>query len=550
MKKSWIITDKHYSTCENIQLLEGYALSRDGLTENNTALLKKVYFDFKLDFINHIKGHFIIQVKDYKGNIHIYTDHIGIKKLFYWKNEDQFIISDSIDEIVREVQPKLSTTNLALHSLFHHFVGGRTMYEDIFYSKPASHFIITPKGEFSVQHYWSYEELVNQNEKNYTYSDFADKLESITKESLQLTHDKNVTMTLTGGMDSRIVLGTLLSCNVKPYAFTFGNVNSADVICSTKIANAYNLDYNNYNYPKPTAKWYSSLSNEIVEFGNTMVHIHRSHRLDAAKREKEIHPDVDTIFLGAMGGEGIRGLHYDDLITTAFVRRLYENKENLDDLIIEKLNEYFHDISGIDVDELKGIISELSFIKNDYKTNQFYLLYDLVASLHDTQDITIYYTQYKNVICPFLDIDYLEMLFSSNYNLFKKEATSHSIRDRLIIPQFHCNVSDKINKQLSKFQFSNGFSPREYLRGKYYYLMIRGVRILSKRKFPPNFPYNEWFHVFVNDGLEMVKNNSSLRNIFDINKAQKEFYKNKSSSKEGFWHKYSNIIMVNFNSNE
>ncbi len=537
-------TQANINEIQDVKLISGYAVSRNENKETNIKLVKMLVENYALDFIKHIKGHFIIQLKDEKCNIHLYTDHIGIKKLFYWQNGKNFIISDSIDDIVKEVKPKLSSTNLALHSLFHHFVDGRTMYEGVFYSKPASHFVISSQGELSIEQYWGYDELLKLPEKKYDYKDFATVLNKITKSYLALSEGGNVTMTLTGGMDSRIVLGALLANDVKPYAFTFGNENSADVECSTEIAKAFGLDYNNYNYPHSTADWYKALSEEIVRKGNSLVHIHRSHRLDALKREKQQHPDVDTIFLGAMGGEGIRGLHYDDLITTPFVRRYYENDEDVESLVKEYLPLYFYRIDDVDVSEVINIINDLPYIKNSYKNNQFFLLYELVASLHDTQDITLYYSSYKNVITPFLDIDYLEMLFSSDYHLLRKEGTSHKIKDRLVIPKFHCNVSHCIYSDLDRFQYSNGFSPKEYLLGKYPYLFIRGVRRYFKKKYPPNFPYDSWFYPFVVDHL-MDDFDERLNLLFDIERAKRMVKNEEHSFKEGYWHKMTNLIMYN-----
>lgn len=520
--------------------LIGYCISRDSdIMGCNMSLLHKCFKKYNLDLINYIKGNFIITLNDNKGNTHIFTDHIGVKKLYYWQEGEEFVLSDNINDIVEKIKPQLSLTNLALHSLFHHFIDGKTIYKDIYYSKPASHFIISPDGNLRIEQYWNYNELLELPSTNRTFSEFSNLFESITKDYLKLT-DEKVTMTLTGGMDSRIVLGSLLKNNHQPYTFTFGNKQSADVDNSNKIAQALDLEYHIHDFPSPDSQWYKKLSQDIIDIGQGMIHIHRSHRLDAIKREKILHPETNTVFLGSMGGEGIRGLHYDDLITTSFIRRIFETDELIDDLIEEYIRKYFHDSSLIDIDELKEIIKRQDFIKNDYKTNQFFLLYQLVASLHDTQDIQLYYQYYDYVICPFLDIDYLEMLFSSQYHLLNKNATSHKIKDRLSIPDFHVNVSHLINEKLSAFQYSNGFSPKEYLMGKYPYLLIRGLRRHFKKKYPPNFPYDEWFINFIHDNLNDFSD--EIQSTFEIEALQKAL-ESEHKTVEGYWHKFSNIIM-------
>lgn len=526
--------------------IEGHVIPREGCNQkfkslSQYELVSKLFSANGDDFIQKVKGNFVILLlKDTELNV--FTDRIGIKKVFYWHKKDRFIISNELELLKKNLAftPVVSTTNIALHSLFHHFIDGRTIYKDIYYSKPASHFIITSEENLIIEEHWNYEELLKLPPTNRTFEEFSNLFKKLTKDYLKLTNEK-VTMTLTGGMDSRIVLGSLLENKHQPYTFTFGNKYSADVDTSSKITEALGLEYHIHDFPNPDAKWYFTLSGEIADLGQGMIHIHRSHRLDAIKREKKLHPETNTIFLGSMGGEGIRGLHYDDLITTSFVRRIYESNESIDDLMEEYLQKYFHDSSLIDLGELKQIIKNQDFIKNDYKTNQFFLLYQLVASLHDTQDIHLYYQYYDYVICPFLDIDYLEMLFSSQYHLLNKNATSHKIKDRLIIPEFHVNVSHLINQELSSFQYSNGFSPKEYLLGKYSYLLIRGFRKYFKPKYPPNFPYDDWFIKFVSENLENV-NSELLGNIFEINK-MKQTLNGDHGTVEGYWHKYSNIIM-------
>lgn len=514
----------------------GYVIPRMNEEDNDILSL---FVKYRYEFIKYVKGHFIIKIEEKGGATHFYTDHIGIKRLYFWKNETDYIISDNINDVQYLVNQNISSTGLALHSLFHHFIAGKTIYENIHYSKPASHFIISTDGKLSIENYWSYQELLSLTEEKRTYQEFANTFKSIVKSYLNLT-SKQVSMTLTGGMDSRIVLGSLLSANHKPHAFTFGNKNSADVEISKKISAKTGIEYNIYDFPNPDKTWYNKLSTEIAHLSNGLVHIHRSHRLDAMKREKAKHPNADTIFLGAMGGEGVRGLHYDDLITTSFVRRLYETKENLEDLVNEYLEKYFHKPGTYNKEEIIEIIKDQNFIKNDYKTNQFYLLYELVASLHDTQDIELYYNYYDKVITPFLDIDYLELLFSSQFHLLHKNATSHRFIDRLSIPEFHVNVSHLIDKNLSSIQYSNGFSPNEYLLGKYAYLVIRGVRKYFKKKYPPNFPYNSWYIEFVNYYLKTI--DIKVEELFDLEKA-KSLMNSNHQSVEGYWHKYSNLIM-------
>jgi len=75
-------------------------------------------------------------------------------------------------------------------------------------------------------------------------------------------------------------------------------------------------------------------------------------------------------------------------------------------------------------------------------------------------------------------------------------------------------ISDAVFKELSKFKFSNGFSPKEYLKGTYYYLFIRGIRKFFQKKYPPNFAYRSWFQFFVEEELDSIENSSLTESFF------------------------------------
>lgn len=565
MKPDWLITNTqqqltpektiqaelftiHYN--ENVQLvniddiivlIDGFVLPRfdfkDVFSERkNGELVVYLYKKYGEKFIQYLKGTFnLIVLKN--GKFKLYNDHIGLKKFFIYEANSEFLISSDINYITRNKELQLDKTGLAVNSLFHHFTGGVTLYKNVRTSPNASEITFSDKLETEV--YWSYKELAEFERQNLSFDNFADKITHITKGYLDYIGSDKISMTLTGGMDSRTILALLLKLGYKPNTFTFGRGVSADVEAAKKIAKSFNLKFNNYAVPNPTSEWYDSLTDEIVEMGNPLIHIHRAHRLDAIKKEIEHNPDVKVLFTGAMGGEGIRGLHYDNLIVTNFVKRLHQGDDNT--IMNEVLYDYFIDQDKIDIDDVHGVVKKLNYFSDDRKLNEFYVLYELVASLHDYQDLTIYQNKLPYVISIFLDIDYLEMLFSSQHSLFDKDNLAGNQFKRINIPEVHCNLIDRIYRPLSKFKFVNGFSPREFLTNKYYYLFLRAVRKKFGKKYPPNFPYSDWYHSFIAENFNKL--DSSLEEIIDINRAKESFVGGNHKTVEGYWHKFTNIVM-------
>ncbi|GJQ64319.1 MAG: hypothetical protein SCALA702_33720 [Melioribacteraceae bacterium] len=524
-----------------IVLIDGYVLPRfdfkDVFSERkNGELVVYLYKKYGEEFIQYLKGSFNL-ILIVKGKLKLFNDHIGLKKFFIFEQTSEFIISNDINFIAKNQEMQIDETGIAVNTLFHHFTGGVTLYENVRTSPNASEITVTNSVASGV--YWSYRELANLERTNLSFDNFADKITHITKGYLDYIGSDKISMTLTGGMDSRTILAMLLKLGYKPNTFTFGSGVSADVEVAKKITKSFDLKFNNYAVPNPDGEWYDSLTDEIVEMGNPLIHIHRAHRLDAIKKELEENPDVKILFTGAMGGEGIRGLHYDNLIVTNFVKRLHHG-ENCS-VMNEVLEKYFVKTESLSSDDVKKVIDELSYFSDNRKLNEFFVLYELVASLHDYQDLTIYQNKLPYVISIFLDIDYLEMLFSSQHSLFNKDNLAGNQLKRLNIPEVHCNLIDRIYKPLSKIKFVNGFSPREFLTNKYYYLFLRAVRKKFGKKYPPNFPYGEWYHSFIAENFNKL--DSSLEDVIDVNRAKDQFVAGNHKTVEGYWHKFTNIVM-------
>ncbi|MBI5473149.1 MAG: hypothetical protein HY961_12470 [Ignavibacteriae bacterium] len=75
---------------------------------------------------------------------------------------------------------------------------------------------------------------------------------------------KTVSVGLSGGIDSRLLLALTLNSERKPVAHTFGSPQDPDVIVATKIAGALHLDHHVYDEPLPEASQCIVLAKEFA----------------------------------------------------------------------------------------------------------------------------------------------------------------------------------------------------------------------------------------------------------------------------------------------
>jgi hypothetical protein len=161
-----------------------------------------------------------------------------------------------------------------------------------------------------------------------------------------------------------------------------------------------------------------------------------------------------------------------------------------------------------------------------------------VAAVHHSQDIRIYESYVPNVVPVFLQKDYLNVLFASEYNFLKK---NQGFWGRLKNPYVYCKVLDYLYPPLLEYPFANGFSPKEYLKGLWYYVPVKTYRDLRfKKNYTPSFSYGKWYFDFVKEHSVNVA--PAIWEIYDKKRYMHALKNNKHQTNEGYWHKFSNPI--------
>lgn len=181
-------------------------LKRQGInfyTNSDTEVILKLYEMEGENFVKKLNGMFSICLHDIKKNkILIYRDRLGIKPLYYFKNEEQFIFSSSLSSI-KKFKPDIipSKESCLLFYLFNYFPDTKTAYDGVFKLKPGN-LIIISNGKFSIKEYWK----VNKAH-SIKYEDSKKEILNLLINSVKinLRSDVPVATLLSGGIDSSIL---------------------------------------------------------------------------------------------------------------------------------------------------------------------------------------------------------------------------------------------------------------------------------------------------------------------------------------------------------
>ncbi len=125
-----------------IILTEGYVVPRIGISNELPVpeFIHEMYKEHGIDFIQLVKGNFTILIID-KSNFFLFSDRFAIKKFFTWQSGQDYYLSNDLGTITSSINSKPSKENIAIYALTYHFIGGSTLFEDIYHNSPAEYII-------------------------------------------------------------------------------------------------------------------------------------------------------------------------------------------------------------------------------------------------------------------------------------------------------------------------------------------------------------------------------------------------------------------------
>lgn len=503
-------------------------------------LVMHLYHLYASEFINYIKGNFIILIVK-KNSVEVYNDHHAIRKFYYYIDNKFWAVSNCFKSLNFLLKPKFNPLFPAIQALFQHPVCGITISEKVFYSENATVFSAN-ENETKVSNYWLPETLIKSQDKKVSLNELVNTFNLSIANVLKYFPSDNISATLTGGRDTRSVLACLLYNKKQPNLFTFGYPQGRDVIISKLVSSKLKLPFSNHNINKLDKNTYGALVKTIIEIGNPFIHLHRAHRLDAIIKETS-KQKINLLFMGCMGGDYTKGVSFNDYIVTEFMRvYFFDSTITLREKIINCLKKNYIKYNDELIQKLEELINSLDFLKvDDFKKSEFYLAFKFIGSLHDVQDINIFQQYSNEVINPFMDIEFLDKLFRSEYSLLSNQRNSKNIFKKLKGGELQASIIKTHSYQLSNIALANHYKPKDILGNRLLYVVKRLFYKLTKKKNNPTFSYDAWFNDYLK---EQIQNNSEseILDYYNTSKLKLDLNNNEHKSNEGYWHKFSNPV--------
>ncbi|MCF8261089.1 MAG: hypothetical protein K9J12_09965 [Melioribacteraceae bacterium] len=535
-------------------IIEGYILPRlefnkEFVRFTQSALLAKIYAELGDRFYLKIKGVYNIIIIDGE-KISIFNDIHSLKKFFIYENDRKYFISNSLKSIAHNIELTPSIENIVSFALLNHFVNGMTLFAGVNYSKPASKVTITSDSSITYDNYWLPTDLFFTNFSDDTIGDLANHWKRLICGYHEFIRPTGTSITLTGGNDSRMVLSGLLSNNITPNSFTFGDPESADASISKEIAADLRLNHNTYFVNNPSCEWFETKCRLIVQYGNSLINIHRAHRLEAAENEAVSNPESEMLFTGLVGGEYLKEPKYNDLTIPKLFSQLNKinGRKRKEELIKKLLLKKGLEIDNINIalilDTIEPIIAD--YRSHSKRQQKFIHTFNYYSSVHHTQDPSLFSLHIKYIINPFMDIDFLEKIASSkDWYPNKNKFSISSVNNSYLLAKITHTLDPRLSKHF--YAKKGSYTGEEIVNQPFLHNLKRIIRLVlgQKRRYKQNFPLGLWLYDYCSkelshlhpEVLKLFKKKFLLSNLESL----------KSIKVEAEWKIVTNAINISLN---
>jgi len=186
-------------------------------TGSDTEVVLKAYLAYGVDCLQHFNGMFAIAIWDgNKKELFLARDRLGIKPLYYFQNDDEFIFASETKAILQGIgkKPALNVQLIDSYMSFGYIPGENTLHQGIKRLMPGHYAVLKSDGLskqiLTITQYWDLKfNNSNSQDKGFDYYVEGSKKLLDSAIDLRLRSDVPLGIFLSGGIDSSAIVGLL-----------------------------------------------------------------------------------------------------------------------------------------------------------------------------------------------------------------------------------------------------------------------------------------------------------------------------------------------------
>ncbi len=234
----------NYKELKQQLIKKGYSFK----TNSDTEVVLKCYEYYGNSCVNHFRGMFALAIVSLeKKEVFIARDHLGIKPLVFYNDDNHFAFSSEISSLasIKEFNKDIDYYAIDQYLSFQYIPAPRTIYRKINKLLPAHYMVVDFNGKILAnKNYWK----LNFNQKNYSEKKWLSIIESEIKESVKkhTVADVKFGAFLSGGIDSTLIvkyMTQILGEGINTYTIGFKDSKVDESYWADQVAKKYNTNH-------------------------------------------------------------------------------------------------------------------------------------------------------------------------------------------------------------------------------------------------------------------------------------------------------------------
>jgi asparagine synthase (glutamine-hydrolysing) len=222
------------------------------------------------DFPLFIDGSFNAAVFDSASRrVLIGNDRMGNRQFYYLETPELFIFAPEVKAILAccELKPRLSTTGVTEYFNFGYPLGENTMFEGVKFFR-GSHLIEITQGKVSSAPYWDFQYT---EDSQASIPELIEEADTIYRDVIRrrVNGYQRVLVPLSGGLDSRFIVGQASRLGVEIHSFTHGRRGCREYEIALQLARAAGLA--NYRLIEIDSDWVVDYFEKYVDLAEGMA---------------------------------------------------------------------------------------------------------------------------------------------------------------------------------------------------------------------------------------------------------------------------------------
>lgn len=249
-------------------------------TNSDTEVILELYRQYGKDCVNYLNGIFAFCIYDnLTKEVFLARDHIGIKPLYYFDANNNFVFASEIKSILKSglVKAECNLAKLPEYFIFREVAGPDTLFKEV-HSLPPGSYMLLRNGKTEISRYWDVTRTaINEN---ISHQDAFEQLSDLLTDAIkmQLMSDVPLGTFCSGGVDSSLVTAiAAINTSEKINTFSVGfdekeydESKYAKMVAARYDTNHHELRLNNQEFADLFEKsvWHNDLP---LNFANSVL---------------------------------------------------------------------------------------------------------------------------------------------------------------------------------------------------------------------------------------------------------------------------------------